>query len=74
MTTPLDAVRWIHGAPDCARSTDPLIQVHPFDDNSFILRLSKCYSFEGNFMYLLLAEATSQPRQFAVTIAVRVSD
>ncbi len=53
MTTPLDAVKWIHGAPDCALSTDPLIQVHPFDNDTFILRLSKCYSFEGNFIYLL---------------------
>src|SRR5262245_32846953 len=56
MTTPLDAVRWIHGASDCAISTDPLIQVHPFDDDSFILRLSKCYSFEGNFIYLLFGD------------------
>jgi hydroxyacylglutathione hydrolase len=56
MTTPLDKVKWIHGAPDCALSTDPLIQVHPFDDDSFILRLSKCYSFEGNFIYLLFGD------------------
>jgi hydroxyacylglutathione hydrolase len=57
MTTPLHAVRWIHGAPDCALCTDPLIQVHPFDDDSFILRLSKCYSFEGNFIYLLFGDS-----------------
>ena len=46
-------MKWIHGAPDCALSTDPLIQMQAFDDDSFILRLSKCYSFEGNFIYLL---------------------
>ena len=54
--TPLETVKWIHGAPDCALSTDPLIQVHAFDDDSFILRLSKCYSFEGNLIYLLFGD------------------
>jgi hydroxyacylglutathione hydrolase len=57
MVTPLESVAWIHGARDCRQSTDPLIQVHPFDEDTFILRLSKCFSFEGNFMYLLFGEA-----------------
>jgi glyoxylase-like metal-dependent hydrolase (beta-lactamase superfamily II) len=57
MTTPLDAVKWIHGAADCALSADPPIQVHSFDDDTFILRLSKCYSYEGNFIYLLFGDA-----------------
>ncbi len=38
---------------DCVTSTDPLIQVEEFDEDTFILRLSKCFSYEGNFMYLL---------------------
>ena len=54
MTAPLESVAWIHGAPDCSRTTDPLIQVHPWDQDTFVLRLSKCYSFEANFLYLLL--------------------
>jgi hydroxyacylglutathione hydrolase len=29
MTAPLDMVKWIHGAPDCALSTDPLISNTP---------------------------------------------
>jgi hydroxyacylglutathione hydrolase len=49
----VDAVRWIHGAADCAASTDPLIQVHQFDQDTFIFRVSKCYNYEGNFLYLL---------------------
>jgi hydroxyacylglutathione hydrolase len=57
MATPLEAVKWIQGAPDCRLSTDPLIQVHPFDDDTFVLRVSKCYSFEGNFIYLLFGDA-----------------
>ena len=57
MTTPLGSVRWIHGARRCADSTDPLIQVHEFDEDTFVLRLSKCFSFEGNFLYLLFGTA-----------------
>jgi glyoxylase-like metal-dependent hydrolase (beta-lactamase superfamily II) len=51
--TPLDRVRWIHGAPDCATSSDPLLQVHQFDADTFIIRQSKCSNFEAPFLYLL---------------------
>ncbi len=57
MATPLGSVAWIHGAPDCGRSTDPLVQVHPLDEDTFVVRVSKCFSFEGNFLYLPLGEA-----------------
>jgi glyoxylase-like metal-dependent hydrolase (beta-lactamase superfamily II) len=50
----LASVRWIHGAPDCAACTDPPLQVVATDDHTFILRISKCFSFEANFIYLLL--------------------
>ena len=56
MATTLEAVLWIHGAPNCAESTDPLVQIHQVDEDSFILRESKCFSFEGNFIYLLFGE------------------
>jgi hydroxyacylglutathione hydrolase len=55
VTSPLESVAWIHGARDCSRTSDPLIQVHRLDRDTFVLRLSKCYSFEANFLYLLLA-------------------
>jgi hypothetical protein len=29
MNTP--KVRWIHGAPDCSASRDPVLQVHRFE-------------------------------------------
>jgi glyoxylase-like metal-dependent hydrolase (beta-lactamase superfamily II) len=45
---------WIHGAADCQANADPLLQVHRFDADTFIMRENKCYSAEGNFMYLLL--------------------
>src|SRR5262245_39939469 len=59
-------VTWIHGAPDCSRSTDPPIHVHRFDDDTVILRQSKFSepgtpghpgsSFEAPFMYLLFGD------------------
>lgn len=54
MTIDLASVQWIHGAPDCTRCDDPLIQVVAIDADTFILRVSKCFSFEANFIYLLL--------------------
>jgi hydroxyacylglutathione hydrolase len=47
-------VTWIHGAANCTTSTDPPLQVHSYDPNTYILRESKCLNFEGNFLYLLL--------------------
>jgi hydroxyacylglutathione hydrolase len=59
-------VTWIHGAADCAHTTDPPIQVHRFDADTFILRQSKCSepgtpahpgpSFEAPFLYLLFGD------------------
>ena len=56
MSNPLGSVRWIHGAPVCAQSSDPLLQVYQFDDDTFILRQSKCFNYEGNFFYLLFGQ------------------
>jgi hydroxyacylglutathione hydrolase len=47
-------VRWIHGAPDCARSADPPLQVHRYDGSTVIMRQSKCSHFEAPFLYLLV--------------------
>jgi len=57
MTLPLENVTWIRGAADCAHSTDPLIQVHKYEDDTFVLRVSKCFSYEGNFIYLLIGDS-----------------
>jgi glyoxylase-like metal-dependent hydrolase (beta-lactamase superfamily II) len=56
MTLPLEDVTWIHGAADCTHSTDPLLQVHQYDADTFVLRVSKCFSYEGNFIYLLFGD------------------
>jgi glyoxylase-like metal-dependent hydrolase (beta-lactamase superfamily II) len=49
----LSAVQWIHGAADCNGSTDPPIQVVAYDEDTFVLRQSKCLNFEAPFMYVL---------------------
>ncbi|HEX5404269.1 MAG TPA: MBL fold metallo-hydrolase [Pseudonocardiaceae bacterium] len=46
-------VRWQHGSPSSARNTDPLIQVHAYDEHTFILRQNKAVHYEAPFMFLL---------------------
>ena len=51
--------QWIHGAEDCEVSDDPAIEVHRYDDATYILRQSKCLNFEAPFMFLLLGTETA---------------
>jgi len=44
---------WIHGA-DCAG--DPPIQWHAYNEDLYILRQSKCDTFEAPFLYLIFGE------------------
>lgn len=53
MSSPIESFRWIHGASNCAASSDPPIQSFAFDANTFILRQSKCLNFEAPFFYVL---------------------
>src|ERR1043166_2748949 len=46
--------QWNNGAEDCAAASEPSLQVHAYDPQTFILRQSLCASFEGNFLYLLV--------------------
>jgi glyoxylase-like metal-dependent hydrolase (beta-lactamase superfamily II) len=47
-------VRWIHGVKDDSRDPGPLIQVHAFDEHTYLLRQSKSVHYEAPFMYLLM--------------------
>jgi glyoxylase-like metal-dependent hydrolase (beta-lactamase superfamily II) len=47
-------VRWIHGAPSRRRTSDPPLQVHAFDEHTYVLRQSKSVHYEAPFVYLLL--------------------
>src|SRR5215475_8434841 len=66
-------VTWIHGSPSARRNTDPPIQVHSFDERTFILRQNKSVNWEAPFLYLFLGEegallvdtgATADARRF----------
>jgi hydroxyacylglutathione hydrolase len=47
-------VHWNEGASDCARNSQPPIQVHPYNAQTFILRENPCSTAEAPFMYLLV--------------------
>lgn len=57
MLADLTTVQWIHGAADCAQSTDPPFQIVRLDQDTFALRQSKCLSFEAPFLYLLFGQS-----------------
>jgi hydroxyacylglutathione hydrolase len=72
-------VRWIHGAPKGRPNPDPPIQVHAYDEHTYILRQSKATSFEAPFMYLFFGNdrallldtgATKEPDQFPLRATV----
>jgi hydroxyacylglutathione hydrolase len=46
---------WISGNPNCA--TEVKIQVHQYNENTYILRQSLCTNFEGPFIYLLFGQS-----------------
>jgi hydroxyacylglutathione hydrolase len=49
---PID-VAWIHGSVSAKHNTDPDIQVHAYDDHTFILRQNKAIDYEAPFLFLL---------------------
>lgn len=72
-------LRWSAGAPPGRPSPEPPVQVHAFDEHTFILRQSKSVHYEAPFMYLLLGNrrallvdtgATSDPAQFPLRATV----
>lgn len=70
---PLNKVKWIHGSADCAKNSDPRIQVYRYDSNTWILRQNKCVHYEAPFMFLFVGSnkallmdtgATEDDKQF----------
>ena len=47
---------WNHGSDDCTDNSDPAIEAYSHSPTSFILRQSKCLSYEAPFMYLLIGD------------------
>ena len=48
------SVHWNQGAATCVAHTEPALQVHAYNLQTYILRESLCTTFEAPFMYLLL--------------------
>jgi glyoxylase-like metal-dependent hydrolase (beta-lactamase superfamily II) len=46
-------VRWMHGTGRGNDRTEPALQVHPVDPDTFIIRQSKDLTYEAPFLYLL---------------------
>ncbi len=73
------SARWIHGSPDPRHRTDPPLQVHRVDPDTYLLRESKDVSFEAPFLYLAIGRerallldtgATAEPSRFPVRSTV----
>jgi hydroxyacylglutathione hydrolase len=47
-------VHWNEGAVNCAAGSQPPLQVHRYNDSTFVLRESLCITWEAPFMYLLI--------------------
>ena len=56
LLTLLTDKQWIHGAEDCDTSEDPGLEVFQYDESSYILRQSKCLSYEAPFIYVLVGD------------------
>ena len=47
-------VEWIHGSPSAKHNTDPDVQVHAYDEHTFILRQNMAVNYEAPFLFLLV--------------------
>lgn len=52
----LQQKKWNHGSVDCKSNTDPAIEVHQYDQSSYVLRQNKCVTYEAPFIYVLFGE------------------
>ncbi|MGW1001915.1 MBL fold metallo-hydrolase [Streptomyces sp. NPDC002520] len=66
-------VAWIHGSPSAKHNTDPDIQVHAYDEDTFVLRQNMAVHYEAPFLFLLFGRdravlidtgATESPEYF----------
>ena len=66
-------VKWIHGSVSAKHNTDPDIQIHAYNEHTFILRQNMAVHVEAPFMFLLFGNervilldtgATRSPRFF----------
>ncbi|MEC7077469.1 MAG: MBL fold metallo-hydrolase [Pseudomonadota bacterium] len=51
--------QWIHGSKSALDNTDPAVQVHRFNDHTYILRENKAINYEGAFMYVFFGNGVA---------------
>ena len=77
--------QWIHGSKSAMDNEDPAVQVHRYNDHTYILRENKAINYEGAFMYVFFGNekallidqgSTSSPALFPLrkTVDKIVSD
>ncbi len=50
---------WIHGSKSAMDDENPAVQVHRYNDHTFILRENKAINYEGAFMYLFFGNGVA---------------
>jgi hydroxyacylglutathione hydrolase len=80
LSAPADLnVAWIHGSAAAKYNTDPDIQVHAYNEHTYILRQNKAVHYEAPFMFLLFGNssavlldtgATAEPQFFPLRTTV----
>lgn len=50
---------WIHGSKSAMDNTDPAVQVHAYNEHTYILRENKAINYEGAFMYLFFGDGVA---------------
>ncbi|MEC8074730.1 MAG: hypothetical protein VX122_01150, partial [Pseudomonadota bacterium] len=51
--------QWIHGSKSAMDNTDPAVQVHRYNDHTYILRENKAINYEGAFMYVFFGNGVA---------------
>lgn len=51
--------QWIHGSKSALDNTDPAVQVHAYNEHTYILRENKAINYEGAFMYLFFGNGVA---------------
>jgi hydroxyacylglutathione hydrolase len=52
----LQQKKWNHGSVDCKSNADNAIEVHQYDQSSYVLRQNKCATYEAPFIYVLVGK------------------
>ena len=51
--------KWIHGSKSAMDNTDAAVQVHEYNEHTFILRENKAINYEGAFMYVFFGNGVA---------------